>query len=173
MKKSHLITTLLLSSMVLIPNTTVFATTNDKDSKDVQNNHILQTDKLINGIKDVSIPPFSSFTKYDWSTSVNTSPYKWYKVNGHSKNNGNFNLKNREGTHYKSLHISWSSSVNPKDMKVKIYNNTTGGSVTHSVSGKVSGTTFTDLKAGNYTVYIITGNYNNMKVSVTDYNPSW
>ena len=58
-------------------------------------------------------------------------------------------------------------------MKVKIYNNTTGESVTHSVSGKVVPLTFPYLKAGNYTVYIITGNYNNMKVSVTDYNPSW
>lgn len=173
MKKTHLISALLLSGMILIPNTAVFAATNNSNSKDVVNTQVVQENKEVKSTENVTIPPFICFTKYDWSTTVSTTPYKWYKINGPSGNYGNFQLHNPEGTHYKSLGVFWNAPYAPKDMKIKIYNNNTGGSVTHSVSGKSDATIFTDLRSGNYTIYVITGSRCDINFRVEDYNPGW
>ncbi len=165
MKKPQIISALLLSSMILIPNTTVFAATNTSNTN--AKSQVVQKKQDVKLEKNIKPLPVNKFTYYTWRTTTYTSPYKWYKVNGPSGNNGNFKLKNRR-SHYSSLHLSWTSNVVPKDMKIEIYNNDTGGRVTHNVSGRNSGTTFTDLVRGNYTVYVQTGNWNTLNFYVED-----
>lgn len=58
-------------------------------------------------------------------------------------------------------------------MKIEIKNNDTSDIVTHEISGKNGHTYFTDLRPGNYTVYVITGNWNSFKFYVKDFDPVW
>lgn len=146
----------ILMSSILLSSTPAFASTT------TNNTHNTQTKQTVKPL---------ILTKYQWHTNVYTSPYKWYRVDG--PNRGGFQLKNHEGTHYKTLYLRWSSNVVPKNMKIEIKNDDTGGIVTHEVSGKDGHTYFTDLRAGHYTVYVVTGNWNSFKFYVEDFNPGW
>lgn len=153
----------ILMSSILLSSTPAFASTINQSS-----NSTATATNTINTNTNHKFMPLV-LTKYEWSTKVYTSPNKWFRVSGPSR--GGFELKNSEGTHYKTLYVRWSSNVVPKNMKIEIKNDDTGGVVTHTVSGKNDQTYFTDLRAGHYTVYIMTGNWNSLKVYVEDFNP--
>lgn len=143
----------ILMSSILLYSTPAFAKTINKNTQTKQ-----------------TVKPLI-LTKYKWHTNVYTSPYKWYRVVGPDR--GGFNLKNLEGTHYKTLYIEWSSNVTPKNMKIEIKNDDTGGIATQYVYGKSGHTYFTSLRAGHYTVYVMTGNWNSFKFYVEDLNSGW
>lgn len=144
MKKNKIILSFLISSILFSSTSTFAATTRLKSSAD-------NTSKVTNPLKN---------TRYKWSTTSYTSPYKWYKVMGPEDNDGDFSLGNWHGGYFRTLHLSWSADQAVNGMKIKIYNNWTGGSVVHTVNETHNETYFTDLRNGKYSIYVLTKNWN-------------
>lgn len=131
--KKFLVSLLVISAVVISIPSNASATEIILDSNNVANVDNIAT--------------ISPLTLYDWSVStyMDTS---YRKVPGPSGNNGNFNLRNADFSHYKTLTVSWTGS---ESMYVYLYN--IGTKNYTSVKSSSYAVSFTDLVAGNYTVY--------------------